>query len=697
MKKKKVLYNISVFLITGVIFFALTMPFRQFFNVSGMTELRPATGLPPAFGLLFGVPGALGCAVANLIADIISGDAFGVCFFGFFSQLIFGILPIFLWKLFKGEEVRLDNLKNFVKVIGTFLINALVSTVLTFLIIHVYYGVEFLSHTTLFILFNNVVFGIILGIPIIICVGYFRLKKAGRRYSLNEKLVLTFFVLGIISADLTGALVYIENSRYISDVVTLWNRVYFYTFIDLFLFYNVTWLALWNNEKNITKPLGKMTKIAQDYTSSPKDHEIYSKLSKACEELSDTGGEIGGLSNTFGEMINSIEQSVNELTAINAEKERIGTELAIAKSIQAHMLPIIFPPFPNRSDIDIFASMTPAKEVGGDLYDFFFVDEETFAIVIADVSGKGVPASLFMAVSKILIKNLAMSGKTPDEIFTAVNAQFCENNEENMFVTAWMAIVNIKTGKAVYANAGHNPPLVSHGGGDFEYLKSRSGLVLGAMGGIKYRRNESTFAPGDKIFLYTDGVTESNDRDGKFYGDDRLKSVVNGLKNVSATEMCKGVAEDIEKFTDGAPQFDDITMLMFSVNPDSDEGLSLFPDEDSLKDVQVYFDNFAQKNNIDMKLGAKINIIMDEMYSNIFKYSEASLAKISAEKNEDGIVIKIIDNGVAYNPLESKEPDITAGVQEREIGGLGLHLVKKMARKVQYERVGETNVVTILV
>lgn len=696
-KSRAICKNIIIFIITGIVFFALNMPFRKLFSVMGATEMRPSSALPPAFGLLFGIPGALGCAVANMIADYLSGDSYGVCFFGFFSQFLFGVLPIFLWKLFKGNEIRLNTLKNFGRFVATFFINAVINTVFTSLIIINYYDVKFLSLTTVFILFNNVVFGMLLGIPIIICVGYFKLKKQGCQQSLNEKLILSFLVLGIVSATLTGIFVYSASAEYVDDIVTLWDRIYFYVFIDLFIYYNVTWIALWSNEKKVTVPIEKIIKIAKNYSNSNKDHEAYAKISKECEALSADHGEIGYLAVAFKNMINSIESSVNELTEINAEKERIGTELTIAKSIQAHMLPIIFPPFPERDDIDIFASMSPAKEVGGDLYDFFFVDEKTLAIVIADVSGKGVPAALFMAVSKILIKNYAMMGKKPDEIFTMVNDQFCENNEENMFVTAWMATINLETGKAFYSNAGHNPPLISYNGNDFQFLKSRPGLVLGAMKNVKYRRNEFDFLPGDKIFLYTDGVTESNNLKNEFYGNDRLTDILNKIKKESSAEICNAVANDVDVFTKGAPQFDDITMLALSTDYlISDSKITVYPSNKSVQYVQNYIDKFSDNNKISVKQHNKLNVIIDELYSNTVKYSNASSATITAEMNADKIELVISDNGVPYNPMNAEKPDITQSSEDRKIGGLGIHIVKSMASEFTYERQNEKNIVTVV-
>lgn len=245
---------------------------------------------------------------------------------------------------------------------------------------------------------------------------------------------------------------------------------------------------------------------------------------------------------------------------------RTQMELSVASSIQKNMLPCIFPPFPEHKEFDIIASMQPAKEVGGDFYDFFLIDNDHMAVVIADVSGKGVPAALFMVISKTLIKNHALALEEPKDIFTNVNKQLCENNEEGMFVTAWMGILEISTGKFTYANAGHNLPLIRKNDGSFEFLKSKAGFVLAGMEGIKYSQAEMQLEAGDILYLYTDGVTEATDTDNQLYGDDRIREVVNNLMKHPFEEMLERIKADIDRFVKGAPQFDDITMLALKIN-----------------------------------------------------------------------------------------------------------------------------------
>ena len=278
--------------------------------------------------------------------------------------------------------------------------------------------------------------------------------------------------------------------------------------------------------------------------------------------------EIGTLARAIGRMETDIVQYVENLTAVTAEKERIGTELNVATQIQADMLPRIFPPFPERDEFDIYATMTPAREVGGDFYDFFLVDDDHLAVIIADVSGNGMPAALFMVIAKTLIKNHAQAGMEPAQVFETVNNQLCENNEAGMFVTAFLGVLDIRTGRFTYVNAGHNPPLVSLGGGSYDWLKSRRGFVLAGMEDMHYKQQDITLVPGDSLFLYTDGVTEALNGENELYSEARLLAFFNqgGLSEKPLAEQLRLLHADIAAFASGAEQADDITMLLLHIN-----------------------------------------------------------------------------------------------------------------------------------
>ncbi len=303
--------------------------------------------------------------------------------------------------------------------------------------------------------------------------------------------------------------------------------------------------------KRITRPLGHLIKGVTEISQGNLDTYI----------MVATNDEIFRLSNAFNAMSEDLLRQIAELTAVTAEKERIGAELEVATQIQASMLPCIFPAFPEHKEFDIFATMEPAKEVGGDFYDFFLVDENHLGLVMADVSGKGVPAALFMVIAKTLIKNHAQLGQSPSRVLTEVNDQLCESNDAGMFVTCWMGVLDLRSGLLTYGNAGHNPPLLCRKDGQFEYINMTPGLVLAGMDGIPYRQAELTLQKGDTIYLYTDGVTEATSLQDELYGEDRLQKILNDNRTASLEEMLLAVKADIDRFVDVAPQFDDITML----------------------------------------------------------------------------------------------------------------------------------------
>ena len=273
-----------------------------------------------------------------------------------------------------------------------------------------------------------------------------------------------------------------------------------------------------------------------------------------------TNEEFASLSDDINSTVVALKHYIAEAAA------RIDRELEFARSIQHSAIPSVFPPYPGHSEFDIYATMDTAKEVGGDFYDFYFVGENRLGFLIADVSGKGIPAAMFMMTAKTIIKGYAESGKPVDEVFTTANEKLCESNDAGMFVTAWMGVLDTVTGKVEFANAGHNPPLVRHAGGGFEYLRSKPCFILAGMDGIKYRKNEFTLAPGDEIYLYTDGVTEATDSENNLYGEERLLALLNSMGDLSGEEICRAVKADIDAFVGDAPQFDDITMLYLKYN-----------------------------------------------------------------------------------------------------------------------------------
>ena len=279
------------------------------------------------------------------------------------------------------------------------------------------------------------------------------------------------------------------------------------------------------------------------------------------EDIYRTGDEVEDLAQSFADLSHKTVEYMDRIVKVTAEKERIGAELTLATKIQAAMLPHVFPPFPDRSEFDIFASMDPAKEVGGDFYDYFLIDEDHLCLVIADVSGKGVPAALFMMASKIILQSVAMLGNSPAEVLSKTNEAICSNNEAQMFVTVWLGILELSTGKLTAANAGHEYPVLKRPDGAFEIYKDRHGFVIGGMESARYREYELQLTPGTKLFVYTDGVPEATSADMELFGTERMLEALNRHPDAEPRALLNQVRAAVDGFVKDAEQFDDLTML----------------------------------------------------------------------------------------------------------------------------------------
>lgn len=395
------------------------------------------------------------------------------------------------------------------------------------------------------------------------------------------------------------------------------------------------------------------------------------------------------------------KQMVLEQERTTKKTARIETELNLANNIQAHMLPMVFPPFSDLEEIMLYATMQPAKEVGGDFYDFFIIDEKRFAMVIADVAGKGVPAALFMVIAKTLLKNETMTGASPEDVFTRVNHMLCEGNDDTMFVTAWMGILDTETGELTYVNAGHNPPLIRQNGGEFAELKTKAGFVLAGMDGIRYKQHKLTMQPGDQLFLYTDGVTEAMNEKEELYGVERLIHYLNRHVSTDIEETLKGLRESIDEFAEGE-QFDDITMLLMHYKKrKTKEEFSekIFQaSEEKLPEVETFVEQKLEFENCPEKEAGQIAICVEEIFVNIAKYAytkEPSDVILGLKYEDDTWTFRFVDHGIPFNPLERKAPDVGLPVQEREAGGLGIYMVRKMMDEMEYEYKDGRNILTM--
>lgn len=429
-------------------------------------------------------------------------------------------------------------------------------------------------------------------------------------------------------------------------------------------------------------------------------HRINGSLGKIIEgDLNTTvdvvsSEELASLSGDINTTVSTLKQYIDDAA------RRIDSELAFAKSIQHSALPSVFPPYPNRKEFDIFASMDTAKEVGGDFYDFCMPDSNHIAILIADVSGKGIPAAMFMMTAKTMIKNFAEAGLSVDEIFTRANEKLCENNDAGMFVTAWMGIIDTETGVLEFANAGHNPPLLCRKG-SFEYLRLKAGFVMAGMDGFVYRKQTVQLNPGDRIFLYTDGVTEAADLSETLYGEQRLKNYLNSVSAKTASEVVGGVKKDIDDFAGEAEQADDITMLMFDFKGSAENAIEFreYPAEvEQLDNATDFITSALEEAGASMKTVTQVSVAFEEIFVNVAHYAYRGgkgNVKVGLGISDDTATIILKDSGKPFDPFSKEDPDITLSAEERDIGGLGIFMTKQIMDECRYEYIDSTNIVTL--
>ncbi len=356
--------------------------------------------------------------------------------------------------------------------------------------------------------------------------------------------------VALVAAEFKGESIIIKIVEF--NLATL-GIVLISSIIPIIIFFNKT-------KKGVLQPIKRLNSAAKQMVNDL-------ETEKAVSPDIHTNDEIEELSDSFEQMNVELRDYIRQLRLATAEKERIGAELNMAKEIQTAQLPSDFPAFPDRKEFDIYASMTPAKEVGGDFYDFFLVDDDHLAMVIADVSGKGIPASLFMMISKILLKNRLKAGDSPSAALERVNNQLIENNiKPKQFVTVWMAVLELSTGKGTAANAGHEHPVLKRADGSYELVEYRHSPPVSLVKKMRFREHDFEMHAGDRLFVYTDGVAEAMNLDRELYGTERLLTVLNSDPNASPQQVLENVTGGINAFVGDAEQFDDITMLSFVYN-----------------------------------------------------------------------------------------------------------------------------------
>lgn len=449
--------------------------------------------------------------------------------------------------------------------------------------------------------------------------------------------------------------------------------------------------------------------------------------------------EVAEFAWAFSNMLTELKDNIEK----QKDMKRIERELDLARNIQLSMLP--GEERDENSDDDrheLAPFLLPAKEVGGDFYDFFKIDNDHLCVVIGDVSGKGVAAALFMMVARIILRTMTKNLKSVVDAFNKTNYALAKRNRLNMFVTVWAGIIDLRTGHIDFASAGHNPPAIRHNDGSVEFIPSKAGLVMAAMEDTVYKQQSYEMKKGDTLFLYTDGVTEATNSENKLFGDDRLLETIKKSGDLDTANTCTFVKKEIDKFVQDVPQFDDITMLAVKFNGSDEpvweryektidvsgnnkgelksfvediltpmDGAKKMQMQDAWERYEKIVDVIPENQDIltafvegilapmdgSMKSQMQINIAIDEIYSNIVKFSGATRVTLIVEVRKATLTARLtfIDNGKPYDPIKQADPDITLPAEEREIGGLGIFIVKKTMDSVSYRRNGENNELAI--
>ena len=490
----------------------------------------------------------------------------------------------------------------------------------------------------------------------------------------------------------------IDEAEAFSDVDALGNRILAFLLITVI---GVVIAAILFS-RSITNPLKALT----GYSRALAKHEFGKAepfaYSTQLEEISTGEDEIGELAGAFQVMQGELDKSIANLIETTAENERMESELSIGREIQMSLLPQDFPQDPR---ITIHAQLVAAREVGGDWYDFFFIDEDRVCFCVGDVAGKGVPGALFMAVAKTLIKSRAALDHSTASIIEYANRELNKDNTNIMFATIFIGILNIRTGELLYTNAAHNPPYRMDHKNRIEALDHRHGVMVGPMPGSKYEEEKIVLADGDLLVIFTDGVTEAMNPDVELFSEERLTQLLSSADSRPAEEVTISIFSGVDEFASGAEQSDDITVLVVQYHgashnfDDRQFEMTIVNEISEIDRFQSKFAKFAVEQGIPATTMQKVQVVFEDLLANIIFYAYDDEAEheieISMDSNGEQLKITVVDDGLPFNPLEAEKPDTTLDLRDREIGGLGIHLVLNLMEEVTYERRGERNVITL--
>jgi len=491
--------------------------------------------------------------------------------------------------------------------------------------------------------------------------------------------------------DWSLGFVFPENELY-ADLYQLNSILIFMAIAGLFLLF----LLIIIISKRITRPLQKLAKIAEALGKGNFDIAMPPRISN---------DEVGSLQKSFLLMQTELKEYTENLKITTSAKEKIESELKIAREIQMGMIPRNFPAFPERNEIDIYGYIEPAREVGGDLYDFFFIDDKRMCFAIGDVAGKGTPAALYMAITMTVMRTeMQIAGVSLNQVIDSMNDYLCNNNESNLFVTLFLGILNTQTGEVEYINAGHNYPFIIKNNGEISELNKTHCIPIGIRKGTCKQSGAIRLENGDSLFMYTDGINEAFNTETQQYSTKRINEIIKKTENLSPLQTVNLLVDDVKLFTANAEQSDDMSVLSIKFNGNTAAKnkkvtIKINNNQESLNLVANEISKLSILHNIAEPIAKKLNLVTEELILNIINYGftdeKQHEIELEFEFGSGAVTLKVTDDANEFNPVETNEVDINLSIDERKIGGMGVHLVKNLTNSFTYKREGTKNYTTI--
>ncbi len=723
---------IGVFAVCFAAYLLVIEAFIAVPQFNDVVQIRPASALGPVLGLFFGLPGILGCAGANLASDILHEDATAYMLAGYFViQILYNGLPRWVWYVVNRRSAHPYPRFESAGKTALYMALALVDSLCVNAAVFVFVGAPPEAGPTFAVrALNNVWMLLYVGLPLLYVLERSPLAQCPPHWihvpyrnqtqaNLTQRLVITFTVASALLLLIVSLAVmfFAQGSEDFSEIV---HGMYVEVaalavpiFLPMFAFLHFT-------ENRFTRPIEV---LAADQDTFIKRIETDAEQGRHDTRIAvDERGtkpryEVAELFDSTNKMRRDMVGFIERLYSVTAERQRTAAELDIAAQIQMSAVPHDFSSFTERFALDIAGFMRPAREVGGDFYDVFEVGERGVAFVIGDVSGKGVPAALFMMRAQSLLRQYLLETNDLGTAFTLANRQLCERNDAMLFVTAFACVVNTETGEVRYANAGHNPPVLKQNG-KLSYLKCRPGLVLGAMDVVKYREGRFACSPGDGLLLYTDGVSEAANAAEELYGEVRLletlaqtdapdgegasagadaPAAAGSAVASSAQTAVDSLVASVDAFAGTAPQADDITMLAFRWNLPV-QRLTLPAQDEQLDNLFAFLGPLCEGEGRTPRMMAQLMLVCEEVFVNICHYGfpdgQPRLpVDVEAAVDERAGCLHLVfsDQGIAYDPLSHEAKKVDPTDEERK-GGLGILLMRTYMDDLRYTRTDGRNI-----